>query len=212
MKKWVEKYHHILLSDQKMKKVRPNPPSITFRQAPNLKQRLVKSTLKALPFQNLQDVVQEEPGCYKFEHPKKGRPCVTCPGIKESQTFTSTHTKQSYKMRHRLTCRSSYVIYLVTCLSRSQDQMTICGQQYVGKTTEAMHLRHSGHKTEIRLRSTPLGRHFSHCGLKNFSLQVIDCVKEGEDEALQIVEGMWQHKLATFEVHGNINRLNEMKK
>ena len=90
--------------------------------------------------------------------------------------------------------------------------MTICGQQYVGKTTEAMHLWLSGHKTEIWLRSTPFSRHFSHFGLKNISLQVIDSVIEGEDEALQIVEGMWQHKLATFEVHGNINRLNEMKK
>ena len=194
-----------------MKTVQPNPPSITFRQAPNLKQRLVKSTLKALPFQNLEDMRVQEPGCYKFDHPRRGRPCVTCPRIKESKTFNSTYTKQTYKMRHRLTCKSSFVIYLVTCTARSQDQRRICGKQYVGKTTEAMHLRHAGHKTEIRLRSTPLGRHFSECGIKNFSLQIIDCVKQGEDEALQIIEGIWQHKLATFEVHGNINNLNEMR-
>ena len=72
-----------------------------------------------------------------------------------------------------------------------------------------MHLRHAGHKTEIRLRSTPLGRHFSECGIKN--LQIIDRAKQGEDEALQIIEGIWQHKLATFQVHGNINNLNEMR-
>ena len=74
-----------------------------------------------------------------------------------------------------------------------------------------MHLRHAGHKMEIRLKSTPLGRHYSECGIKNFSLQIIDCVKVGEDEALQIIEGIWQHKLATFEAHGNINSLNEMR-
>ena len=114
-------------------------------------------------------------------------------------------------MRHRLTCKSSWVIYLVTCTARSQDGKT-CGKQYVGCTTEALHLRHSGHKTEIRTRSTPLGRHFDICGIKHFSLQVIDCVNPGEREALQIVEGMWQHKLATFEIHGNINKKDEMKK
>ena len=39
-----------------------------------------------------------------------------------------------------------------------------------------------------------------------------DCVKEGEKEALLIVEGIWQNKLATFEANGNINKKDEMKK
>ena len=50
------KYHNILLYDQKMGKVWPNPIKIIFRQAPNLKQRLVKSNLKALPFNNQEEV------------------------------------------------------------------------------------------------------------------------------------------------------------
>ena len=41
---------------------------------------------------------------------------------------------------------------------------------------------HGGHRQEVRDRSSPLGRHFSECGYKNFSLQIIDCVKEGEEE------------------------------
>ena len=104
------------------------------------------------------------------------------------------------------------MIYLVTCTAKSHDQSTICGKQYVGSTTEALHLRHAGHRTEIRLKSTPLGRHFDRCGINNFSLQAIDCVKQGEKEALLIVEGIWQHKLATFEANGNINKKDEMKK
>ena len=96
---------------------------------------------------------------------------------------------------------------------RGQSQVggrVICGVQYIGSTTEMMSLRHASHRTEIKQRSTPLGRHFAICGLEHFSLQIIDCVKEGEEAALEILEGFWSHRLATFRVHGNINSRNEM--
>ena len=38
---------------------------------------------------------------------------------------------------------------------------------------------------------------------------MIDCVKPGEDEAIFIVEGIWQNRLATFTQHGNINVRDE---
>ena len=73
-----------------------------------------------------------------------------------------------------------------------------------------MHLRHSGHRSEIENRSTELGSHFARCGLSELSTQIIDCVKEEEDEALAILEGFWQNILATFRVNeGNINVRNE---
>ena len=73
-----------------------------------------------------------------------------------------------------------------------------------------MHLRHGGHRTEIENKSTELGEHFSSCGLNNLSLQIIDCVRDGEDEALSILEGYWQNLLATFKANdGNINVRNE---
>jgi hypothetical protein len=75
-----------------------------------------------------------------------------------------------------------------------------------------MHKRHTGHRREIEDQSTPLGRHFAKCGYQNFSLQIIDCVRYGEDEAIQIVEGIWQNRLATFEQHGNINVRDELSR
>ena len=79
----------------------------------------------------------------------------------------------------------------------------------MGKTTEAMHKRHTGHRREIEEESTPLGRHFARCGYTNLGLQMIDCVKQGEDEAIFVVEGIWQNRLATFTQHGNINVRDE---
>ena len=108
-------------------------------------------------------------------------------------------------MRHHLTCKSSYGIYLITCKAKSQDQIHECGAQYVGSTIDAMNLRHNGHRNEIRLENTPLGK----CGIENLQLQNIDCFKPGEKEALLIVERIWQHKLATFQSQGKST--SEMK-
>ena len=72
-----------------------------------------------------------------------------------------------------------------------------------------MHKQHTGHRRELEDESTPLGRHFARCGYASLGLQIIDCVKQGEDEAIFIVEGMWQNRLATFTQHGHINVRDE---
>ena len=75
-----------------------------------------------------------------------------------------------------------------------------------------MHSRHTGHRSEVENQSSELGVHFSQCGLENFSIQMIDCVKQGEDEALAILEGYWQNMLDTFQVNnGNLNVRNEWR-
>ena len=75
-----------------------------------------------------------------------------------------------------------------------------------------MHLRHGGHRSEVMNESSELGEHFSNCGLEKMSIQIIDCVKEGEDEALSILEGYWQNQLATFQANEhNINIRNEWR-
>ena len=39
------------------------------------------------------------------------------------------------------------------------------------------------------------------------------CVKEGEEDALRYIEGIWQNRLATFEQNGgNKNLRNELKR
>ena len=83
--------------------------------------------------------------------------------------------------------------------------------QYTGKSINCMHVRHGGHRQEIENGSSELGRHFARCGYENLRLQIIDCVKEGEDLALLHLEGVWQNRLATFQVHGNINIRDEMR-
>ena len=147
IRKWVREAHPILLSDSKLKEIYPRPPSVVFRQAPNLKQILVKSVLRELPFADGSDREQERPGCFKHNHPARGRRCETCPRLNESQRFTSTFTSRTYKIWSKFTCKSKFVVYLVICAR--------CRAQYVGKTVNTMMDRHNGHRREVEEKSTP---------------------------------------------------------
>ena len=201
LRKWLQEAHLILSANKKLAEIYPHPPSVSFRQPRNLKQILCRNTLKHLPYRDGSDLGDNPPGCYKHSHGGRGRRCMLCPRLKEGSSFRSTYTGLSYKMKHNFTCKSKYVVYLITC--------NTCKKQYTGKTTQHMHNRHSGHRSEVENRSSELGEHFSVCGTQNMILQIIDCVKEGEDEALCILEGYWQNILATFEIQGGINIRNE---
>ena len=155
-----------------MKEVFPQPPSVVFRQPSNLKKHLVRSTFKELPFRNGEDEDDRPPGCYKHPHGGRGRKCLLCNTLRESSFFKSNFTGLQYKIRHHLTCKSTYCVYLVTCLQ--------CSKQYTGSSTQALHQRHSGHRQEVMNKSSELGRHFAQCGgVESMSLQIIDCVRRG---------------------------------
>merc|ERR1711936_1557642 len=56
--------------------------------------------------------------------------------------YTSSVTRESYKIDDNYTCKSSNCIYLVTC--------GICDKQYVGKTTRSMIKTHWDHRRDIK--------------------------------------------------------------
>ena len=128
LKKWLNEIHFILLADKKMEKVFPNPPSVSIRQARNLKHILVQSSLRELPFPDASDM--PTPGCYRHQHGGRGRQCMLCPKLNEGRIFTSKYTGLSYKIRHNLTCKSKYCVYLISCKK--------CGMQYTSLSTSCM--------------------------------------------------------------------------
>ena len=204
LRKWLQEVHFILSANPKLAEIYPNPPSVTFRQPRNLKQILCRNTLRNLPYREGGDLGDNPPGCYKHNHGGRGRRCLLCPTLKEGREFSSTYTGLTYYIKHNFTCKSKFVIYLITCKQ--------CNKQSTGKTRQKMHTRHTGHRSEVENLTSELGEHFSRCGIENISLQIIDCVKEGEDEALSVLEGYWQNKLATFKANGgNINLRNEWR-
>ena len=137
--------------------------------------------------------------------------CVTCELFLEGTSFTSKTTGKNYKFTSSVSCTDKNCIYLVTCVNEN------CGKQYVGKSLQEMRKRHYGHRREIEIKSSPLGKHFADvCGYVYFQLQIIDQIKpqkggnsEKLKQELQRREGYWQHELMTFEPWG-LNTRDEL--
>ena len=60
--------------------------------------------------------------------------------------FTNHNTGQVFKMKLAASCKSSNIVYLVTCRS--------CGPQYVGETGQPLHRRINIHRSNITQKRT----------------------------------------------------------
>ena len=157
---------------------------IGFRQPKNLKKIVTQKK------RNVE--IEPQPGCYKC-----GKCKVSCPILKEGGSFKSTNTRRTYKVKQKLNCNSSFVIYLGTCKR--------CRGQYVGKTTQMFKNRHSGHKQEVKKKTGGLGGHYGGdrgCGYDNVSIQIIDQVEQGNHQALAEREIYWQNQLCCYVENG----------
>ena len=182
---WLRESKKLLVRNEKAKKL-GNRIQVGFKQPKNLK--CLVSGIK----NKENNIPPEDPGCMKC-----GKPCVSCPVLKEGKTFCSTNTKKVYRIQHTLDCNSDFVVYLGTCKK--------CKGQYVGKTTRKFRLRHSGHKQEIKKKYGGLGNHFGGeegCGYLNVSIQIIDQVEGGNHLALSECELYWQNQLRCYVENG----------
>ena len=100
--------------------------------------------------------------------------------MKEGGSFKSTNTGRTYQIKERVSCLSSFVVYLATCKQ--------CKGQYVGKSQTIFKKRHSNHKMEIKKNIGGLGHHYGNngrgCGYQNFEVMIIEQVQEGETKRL----------------------------
>ena len=67
--------------------------------------------------------------------------CLTCKAAKMCHNFESSHTENFYPIQGRLWCKSTNVIYLLTC--------TICYMQYVGQTERELRTRFLEHRRAL---------------------------------------------------------------
>ena len=79
----------------------------------------------------------------------------------------------------------------------------------MGKSTQKLKQGHSGHKQEIKNKigglGGGLGGHYggtSGCGYDQMSIQIIDLVEIGDEQALADCETYWQHQLRCYVENG----------
>ena len=85
----------------------------------------------------------------------------------ETSTFNSSTTKESFQNRHRLTCQSSNIVYLLYCHTCQQSQ-------YVGETKNTLKTRFYQHRSNInRNTGTLVTKHFNQT---DHSIHNMKCV------------------------------------
>ena len=77
--------------------------------------------------------------------------------VLKTTAFTSTQTKETCTIFHKVTCYSNYVIYLLECIMSKI--------QYVGKSETSFNIRVNNHRKDIKNPNTVEAcKHFNNNG------------------------------------------------
>ena len=125
----IRKHFYILYLNKKAKEIFAPGPMVSFRGARKLRSYLVRAKFYPL---------ERSVGSFKCN----GKRCQICLNVTERKTFSSTVTKQEYKINHKFNCNNKCLIYLLACNK--------CMLQSVGKTVDKFWLRWNNCKMNDR--------------------------------------------------------------
>lgn len=111
----IKRHWSILTDDDRVKHFIPPVPSVTFKRASSLKDKLVKSEYHKTNKKHCSVY-----GTFPCGH------CAHCPLIRKEKVFTLPNG-QVFRPKHFVNCQTCGVVYLMTCE---------CGAFYVGKTQD----------------------------------------------------------------------------
>lgn len=135
-----------------------------------------------------------------------------CKQVVHTKTFTSNITNETYKIFHKLNCRSKYLIYLLECRQ--------CKIQYIGKSETPFNIRLNNHRKDVKKpNSIPACRHFNdnqHIFDRDAKFTLIEQLKDTNIEKALITtrlkrrENFWINTLRTLHPYGLNKDLNEV--
>ena len=102
---------YLLYMNEELKHLFTPGPMVSFRSSRKISSYLVRAKLYP---------VEKSIGCFNC---KRSR-CQICTYVTETDSFTSTVTRETCKINHKFDCREKCLIYLLTCNK--------CRKQYVG--------------------------------------------------------------------------------
>ena len=145
----------IIESDPTLRMVFPEPPVISFKRAPTLRDKLVHNFL---PPSKKESWLKRPIGCFKCMN------CPHCSNVDQTKTFMDLKTNKTYKINDFINCSTTFVIYRLTC--------TCPGVFYVGRTKRRLRDRLAEHKYAIRTNNMvyPIARHFKDVHNSNDTL------------------------------------------
>ena len=173
----VRKYWPLLSSSRTVGHLYSKPPLCANRRSPNLRDKLVSATCNYPP------ALRAQP------HKPKNTTCATitcryCVMMNKNETIKSSFLDITYqaKLLCRVSCLSTNVIYLITCLK--------CECQYVGETKRQLRRRMYEHLKTIQEHgkpgtlSTPVSSHFNMMCKRPAKLQfqILETLRGDPDE------------------------------
>ncbi|XP_073406721.1 uncharacterized protein [Dendrobates tinctorius] len=170
------KLQPLLQKDARLKSIFPDPPLLCFRQPPNLRSIIVRSSLSS----------PTAAGTFPCNQKK----CKTCPFIMTTDKIKIPNSHQDYTIPGTFTCITSNVVYLIIC--------TKCptGGLYVGETGQKLRTRMNAHRHTIREKrmDLPVAKHF--CIPDHSSMDMKLLVLKGNFTS-QRERRVWEYKFMT---------------
>ena len=185
----IHKYLPILHSSRRCKEAISEAPMVAFRRPCNIKDKLVRTTLKAPSAVSLGKGFNPCGKCAACKHQHQ---TGTIQHTVAGQSFTSHVTGEEFTIRQSLNCQSTNVVYLITCKK--------CGMQYVGETKRALKTRLLEHCGDTKHhRDKPVARHFNQANHTAEDITILAIDRPGSRNLYQrqALETKWIDKLAT---------------
>ena len=184
--------HAILKSSVRMTQVMPNLPVIAQRRPATIGDIIKQNKIKHAESE------QMTWGC----KPCNTARCACCHVIQTTTQFKSTVTGKTFAIKHDVNCKSTNVIYALSCKT--------CGIQYIGKTSQPFHKRLNGHRSNINTnksdRSPYVVPHFRIPGhtLKDNALTatILCLIPSGNIDTTKQLESLWIYRAGTIHPNG----------
>ena len=124
-------------------------PIIAFRKGTSLKQIIATNTIL-----NYKKLVKTKNNHTVKCVPCNSTHCLCCHQLISTTTFKSNQTNKTFKIHHRVKCKSSFVIYLLECY--------IYNIQYVGTLETPFNIRLNKHRKDVKnLNAVPASKHLN---------------------------------------------------
>lgn len=148
IKQIIKKNWDILTSDVSLREALPDSPTITFRRAPTLSDKLVRSHLPPVQTKTWLDTRGGNHQCGNCNH---------CGNMKRTNSFMDVKSGQEYTIRNFMNCNTTFVVYRLECP---------CGCFYIGRTKRKLKTRLAEHKYAIRTANPnyPMAVHYKDVG------------------------------------------------
>ena len=146
LRKILRQTHPILSNDEDLKTLFPQPPLLSFKQPPNLRNKLIRSSATHPTTPN---------GTFPCQYPR----CMTCANIRQGSSITIRGI--THHIDGHFTCEATGVIYMITCNNPSCTSIF-----YIGETGQMLRRRMNGHRHSITSEDAtkPVGAQFSQNG------------------------------------------------